>query len=41
METLQANSHNKALQAWDLGDSLQRDVIEPIKELKVAQDLEA
>ena len=34
VQTFKANSHNKALQSWELGDSLQRDVIEPIKRLK-------
>lgn len=41
IETLKANSRNKAMQAWELADNLQRDVIEPIKGLKYMQDQEA
>ena len=41
IETLKANSRNKALQAWELAENLQRDVIEPIKVLKSMQDQEA
>eukprot|EP00347_Sterkiella_histriomuscorum_P022699 403337490 len=39
--TLKINSRNKALQAWELGDSLSKDVIEPLKKLKIAQEQEA
>lgn len=38
VETLKVNSHNKALQSFELGDSLQRDVIEPMRRLKLLQD---
>jgi hypothetical protein len=39
--TFKANSHHKALQAWDLADSLQRDLVDPLKSLKMHQDAEA
>lgn len=38
---MKANSQSKAVQAWELGDSLLRDVIEPMKKLRSAQDREA
>ncbi len=41
MQTFKSSSHNKAQQAWELGDSLLRDVIEPLKQLKMSQDQEA
>jgi len=33
-----SNSRNKALQSYDLGEALQRDVIDPLRQLKAAQD---
>lgn len=41
INALKSNSHNKAIQSWELGDSLQRDVIDPVKILKQQQDQEA
>jgi len=38
---LKSNSHSKALQSWELADSIQNDVIESLKKLKVMQDQEA
>ena len=39
--TFKGNCRNKAGQSWELGDSLQKDMIEPFKALKAAQELEA
>ena len=36
-----SNSRNKALQSFELGEALERDVVEPLRQLRTGQDQDA